>query len=228
MVAGGDGTLNRFVNEADVASLRCGVKFYPIGSGNDFAHDLGYEKGCDPFDVKELLRCLPVFIVDGVKRRFINGLGAGLDGHVCRAGNEQHKRTGKPVNYTLVAIRSLLFGFKPVSAAVTVDGVRREYKKVWLAPAMHGRYFGGGMMIAPQQDRRGEMRTLTSLVYHGAGKLFTLYIFPTIFKGKHIRFKKNIILHTGKEITVEFDRPCDLQVDGEVLENVRAYTVRSV
>ena len=225
IVAGGDGTLTRFANDVDVSALACGVKYYPIGSGNDFAKDCGHVRGCEPFDVKERLSHLPTFTANGVTRKFINGVGAGLDGYVCREGNAQHKRTGKAVNYTLVAIRSLLFGYKPVTAAVTVDGVRRAYEKVWFAAAMHGRYFGGGMMLTPDQHRDNESGTVTSLVYFGKGKLFTLYIFPTIFKGTHVKYKENIILRRGSSVEVTFDRPVDLQVDGEVIENVTGYTV---
>ena len=34
------------------------------------------------------------------------------------------------INYTGIAIKGLLFNFKPKNATVTVDGIRHEYKKV--------------------------------------------------------------------------------------------------
>jgi len=226
IVAGGDGTLSRFVNDVEVKKLHCGVKCYPIGSGNDFAKDCGRERGCEPFEVKEALCDLPVLCVNGETRRFINGAGVGLDGFVCKMGNEMHKRTGKPVNYTAMAIKCL-FLFKPVHASVTVDGVKTEYDKVWMAPTMHGSYFGGGMRVAPEQDRANGKGTATSVVYCGASKLTTMRILPTIFAGKHVRFKKYVILRQGSEVTVELSCPCDMQVDGEIIENVTVYTVRS-
>ena len=36
---------------------------------------------------------------------------------------------------------------------ITVDGIKYTYKKVWLAPTINGRFYGGGMMPAPGQDR---------------------------------------------------------------------------
>ena len=69
---------------------------------------------------------------------------------------------------------------------------------------------GGGMMVAPAQDRLNSERTLTNVVMHGSGKLKTLMVFPSIFKGEHISHKEMVSVNTGKEITVTFDRPCHL------------------
>ena len=58
---------------------------------------------------------------------------------------------------------------------------------------------------------------------HGRGKIGTLMLFPEIFKGTHVRAKKNVYCVQGKEIEVQFDRPCGLQIDGEVVEEVTSY-----
>lgn len=77
---------------------------------------------------------------------------------------------------------------------------------------MHGRYYGGGMIPAPEQDRSsGE---LPLMLFHGAGRIRTLCVFPSIFKGGHVKHKNMVAVHTGKEITVEFDRATPLQVNG--------------
>ena len=92
---------------------------------------------------------------------------------------------------------------------------------------MQGRYFGGGMMVTPPQDRHNEQGLVTSIVYHGLGKIISLIVFGSVFSGKHLMFKKNVILHAGKVIKVEIDRPCTMQVDGEIIENVQSYTVHA-
>ena len=106
---------------------------------------------------------------------------------------------------------------------VTVDGVKHTYKKVWLAPTMNGRCYGGGMMPTPDQDRLDPERKLSVLVYHGVGKLRALIVFPSIFKGEHLKHDKMCEVLTGHEITVEFDRPTALQIDGETVKNVTSY-----
>ena len=49
-------------------------------------------------------------------------------------------------------------------------------------------------------------------------------IFPSIFKGKHVDHKKVVEVKTGHRITVTFDRPVALQIDGETVLNVTTYT----
>ena len=42
---------------------------------------------------------------------------------------------------------------------------------------------------------------------------------------EHIKYKKSIQTFTGKQITVRFDRPTALQIDGETVSGVTEYTV---
>ena len=44
IVAGGDGTLHHFINNTDHCYVPQEVLFFPAGSGNDFARDLGKKK----------------------------------------------------------------------------------------------------------------------------------------------------------------------------------------
>ncbi len=226
VLCGGDGTINRFVND-------CGelpeneLLFCPAGTGNDFANDLGIKKG-ELVGLKRYLQNLPEITVKGMKRRFINGIGYGIDGYCCEEGDRiREKSPGKKINYTGIAIKGLLFYFKPTNAEVIVDGVVRHYKRVWLAPTMKGRYFGGGMMSAPGQDRLAPDGTVSVVVAHDSGKLRTLKMFPSIFTGEHIRYKNIVDVFTGREVTVRFDRPTALQIDGETVRDVTEYSVRS-
>ncbi len=222
IIAGGDGSLNCFVNFTDGIEFDNDVLCYPCGTGNDFAHELGYAKGDKPFSVKEYLKELPRVSVKGKTYRFLNGVGYGIDGYCCQVGDELKKIPGKKVDYTAIAIKGLLFNYRPTHAVVTVDGVSHTYKKVWIAPTMNGKFYGGGMMPTPDQKRNSGK--LSTMVFHGTGKLLTLMIFPSLFKGEHIRHKKNVEILTGKEITVSFDRPVALQIDGETILDVSSYT----
>ena len=51
--------------------------------------------------------------------------------------------------------------------------------------------------------------------------------FPKIFEGKHVEKKKMIDVFRGNVITVEFEKPCALQIDGETILDVTEYTVHS-
>ncbi len=226
ILAGGDGTLNRFVNDTDGLSIPNEIYYYATGSGNDFLHDLGKEKGSAPILITPYLQNLPTVTVQGKDYRFINGVGYGIDGYCCEVGDRLRGTTDKPINYAAIAIKGLLFHYHTTNAVVTVDGVRHSYHKVWLAPTMNGRFYGGGMMTAPQQERLGNGSVSTVLMF-GSGKLKTLMVFPSIFKGEHVKHTEMVAVHTGRNITVEFDRPTALQIDGETILGVTGYTIKT-
>ena len=221
---GGDGTLNRFVNAIGDSPITHSIYYYPAGTGNDFCVDIGKADATEPFQINGYLKDLPTVTVNGKDYKFINGVGFGIDGYCCEVGDKLKEQKKKP-NYTAIAIKGLLFHFKPVNATVTVDGEEQEYKKVWIAPTMHGRHYGGGMIPTPEQKRDDEKQSL--MVFHGSGKLKTLMIFPSIFKGEHVKKTKYVTVMKGNEITVEFDRPTPLQIDGETILGVTKYTVKS-
>lgn len=225
LLCGGDGTINRFINATDGLSLPCEILYFAIGTGNDFLNDLNKKAGCEPFALNDYMKDLPMVEVNGEKHRFLNGVGYGIDGYCCEVGDKMKATSDKPVNYTAIAIKGLLFHYKPANATVTVDGQSYSYKKVWIAASMKGRYYGGGMQVAPKQNRMNEDKTVTVVIMYGSGKLKTLMVFPSIFKGEHVKHTEMVAVHTGKEISVSFDRPTALQVDGETFLNVTNYRV---
>lgn len=226
VIAGGDGTLNRFANDTAGLQIEQEILYFPAGISNDFAKDLGKEAFGNPFPVTQYLKNLPRVEVKGKTYRFIHGVGFGIDSYCCQVGDELKKTSGRKVNYTTIAIKGLLSHFSARNATVTVDGKEYTYKKVWIAPTMYGR-FNGGMLPTPQQDRLSPEKTLSVMLFHGAGRLRTLCAFPGIFKGKHVKHTNMVAVHTGHEITVEFDRPTPLQIDGEMILDVTSYTARS-
>ena len=223
VIAGGDGTLNRFINDTAPLQIDCNIYYFATGSGNDFLTDIGGKAGDAPRPINQYLQDLPSVYVGGKRRYFLNGVGYGIDGYCCLGGDRQREASTKPVNYAAIAVKGLLFHYKPTSAVVTVDGTVHTYKHVWLAPTMHGRYYGGGMIPTPRQDRSARPRQLSVMVFHTPGKLKALTVFPSIFKGEHIRHTHVVEVLTGQDITVEFDRPAPLQIDGETIPDVTAY-----
>ena len=226
IISGGDGTINRFINDTKGIDIRNDIYYFGSGNGNDFLHDIGHEPGTVPVKINDYIKNLPTVVVKGREYSFINGIGYGIDGYCCEVGDKL-RAEGKEVNYTAIAIKGLLFHYKPTNATVTVDGAEHKYRKVWLAPTMHGRFYGGGMMPTPAQDRMGEDNVNSVMVYFGVGKLKALMVFPSIFKGEHVNKTKMVNVFSGKEITVKFDRPVALQIDGETILDVTEYTVKS-
>ena len=102
VIVGGDGTLNRFVNDTDGLEITKEILYFPAGSGNDFARELGTDG--NPVVITQYLNNLPSVEVNGRRYRFINGVGFGIDGYCCQVGDELKKTPGKKVNYAAIAI----------------------------------------------------------------------------------------------------------------------------
>ena len=224
VVFGGDGTLNKVANALSDCFIRNDIYYFPCGTGNDFARDLNVFDAREPVMINGYIKKLPTVTVNGKKSKFINGVGFGIDGYCCEVGDILKSRHKTP-NYTSIAIKGLLFDFKPRNATVVVDGKTYNFKKVWIAPTMFGRYYGGGMMPTPNQNRNATDKKISLMVFHKAGKFKTLAIFPSLFKGEHIKKKNNVAILEGKDITVTFDKPTPLQIDGETVLGVCSYNV---
>ncbi|MBR1861619.1 MAG: diacylglycerol kinase family protein [Lachnospiraceae bacterium] len=225
ILTGGDGTLNYYVNHTTEATRDIPLDYFATGTGNDFLRDIGVSQGEIVKDVNRFFKNLPTVTVGGKSYKFLNGVGYGIDGYCCEIGDIQRAKSDKPVNYTGIAIKGILFHFRPVQATVDIDGNRFFVEKTWLVPTMKGRFYGGGMMACPEQDRMAQDRKVSVMTYKTGFPLKALIVFPNIFKGEHIKNKKVVSIYTGNKIRVSFDRPCALQIDGETVLNVSEYEV---
>ncbi|MBO5701053.1 MAG: diacylglycerol kinase family protein [Clostridia bacterium] len=224
IICGGDGTLNRFLNE--IGDVKLGSVYYMAsGSGNDFLRDLDISDQTEPICIDKYIENIPVCEVNGKIFKVLNGVGYGIDGYCCQVGDEMKAKKVEKINYTAIAIKGLLGKYKTCGGSITVDSDTRRYKKIWLASGMNGRYYGGGMMPCPTQDRLNGKGIVSTCVFHDTGKLATLMIFPSLFKGEHVKNTKKVDVRSGKKITVEFDSPTPLQIDGEVIKDVTKYSI---
>lgn len=210
IIAGGDGTLNHFLNLYD--EFKKDVYFYPCGNGNDFARDIG--KLNKLILLNEHINKIPYCIVNGEKRKYINGVGIGIDGFVCAKVNE--KRFDKEdASYIKIALKGIFSDYKKTNATIFIDGKKYEYNNVWFLSAMKGRYCGGGFMMTPNQDRMSDKGEISLLVVHNASIPKILLAFLLVFKGKHTILKKSVSVLKGNNIKIEFDSPSYMQLDGE-------------
>ena len=222
VLVGGDGTLNYFINAVKGVEIKNNIYLLGSGTGNDFFADIGKKPGEEVL-INRYIENLPTVYVNGLEKHFINNMGFGIDGYCCEVADQiKEKSPQEKINYSGIAIKGLLFHFKPCHADVTVDGAKYEFDHVWIAPTMKGRFYGGGMKMAPDQDRFSGK--LTVVVYHCPSKIKALAAFPSIFKGEHTSKTDMVKILTGNEIKVRFSRPCAAQIDGETVLNVREYT----
>lgn len=221
ILLGGDGTLNHAINDLKGRMPTCNFYLHQAGTGNDFLRDVADEIKDGLLLLNPHIKKLPHVEVKGKTYYFINGIGFGIDGEACRVADDMKAAGKKKIDYAAISVKLLLFKFKRPTATVKIDGKELVFKKACLASAMNGRYYGGGMDIAPDQKRDGDL--LSFVTMHGSTRLGTLMVFPKIFKGTHVAYTKQVYIQTGKKIEVSFDHPCSLQVDGETIRDVTSY-----
>ena len=200
ILVGNDGTLHRFVEETRSLPLPERLLYYPCGTGCGLARGLGRDPYATPSPVRELLRPLPTVEWQGREEAFVCTVGAGLSDHGRRSS-----RSGR---------------FRPVGAEVTVDGVSHSFGRTWLVQGARSVDWGG-----VGQEGAAALTTLT--VLHGAGRLTALRLLPAVLAGRRMKCRRHAAVLTGREITVRFDRPVPLQIDGEPGPEVREYTIRT-
>lgn len=226
VLCGGDGTVNRLINDLGGEAPAVPIYLWRFGTGNDFLRDVTI--GTPDEDARSILLNdripgLPVAQIAGRDPfRFLNGCSCGVDAVVCGM-MEESRLSPKKASYAATALRVFFRRYKPMHGRVTVDGETREYDNLWMAVSMNGRFQGGGMKFAPDQQRDSDR--LCCVVWHGTSPLGTLLRFPFVIVGKHTVFPYCDV-RFGREIAVELDAPTTLQYDGEVIYGVSGYTAR--
>ena len=160
VAVGGDGTLNEVVNgffDEDGAPIATDavLGLVPSGTGGDFRRTAGIPVGAAAAPILATGANRPVDVgrltLDGAApRHFVNIADCGIGGEVVARVNRSSKRAGGTATFLWHSLASLL-SYRPRAARVEIDGTVEEgrYQNVVVA---NGRYFGGGMRVAPDAD----------------------------------------------------------------------------
>lgn len=237
IVAGGDGTLNEVVNGL-VAAKETGTQLpelaiLPLGTGVDFARGLGIRTIGDT--IAALQRGESRGIDLGIARfrdsggiararAFINVADCGLGPHASEQIGRVDRRFGRGA-YLYGALRAIA-AYTAVATRITVDDRIVYDAPCGLLAIGNGRFFGGGMQIAPKARTDDG---LLDLVVLGATDRRVLVgdLLPRVYRGTHLRHPA-VHLARGTAIIVEADPPLPLELDGEIVGTTPAtFTLRS-
>lgn len=208
---GGDGTLSRVAGALAGTETVLGV--LPAGTGNDFARFLKIP----PAPAAACVVLLqgddqPIDIGRYNGRIFLNVIGAGLDAAVVTEANRL-KRIFGSLSYLAALVSQLLF-YRPCTLKITMD--ERQViiiTRAWLVSVANGRYYGGGMEIAPQADSGDGLADV--VVVGRMHRLKFLAAFPAVYSGKHISLPQVHFYRAGK-VCVESDRSLPVHTDGDL------------
>lgn len=227
-IVGGDGTINEvsraFVDEGGglIAKLP-DLALIPAGTGGDLRKSFGFSHDIDeairriaeparrPLD----LGLLQVHGHDGEPTTctFLNIASFGISGVTDRLVNEAPKWMGGTMAFLIGSMRASL-AYRNAPVRVKVDGKLLLEGRVFLVAIANGRYFGGGMKIAPHADPSDGRFEVIALGDIGRFEAFGLA--TKIYRGTHLTMAKAQVA-AGATIEAE---PLDggdvwLDVDGE-------------
>jgi diacylglycerol kinase (ATP) len=195
VVAGGDGTLNEVASGLLGAGLgdRAEIAILPLGTGGDFPRTLG-----TPRDLEGAIAS----IAGGAARRvdagavryrdrearearswFLNVASAGISGHIVERVAETSRLAGGTAAFLIATLQSIV-RFRAEPVRLCIDGACVHEGPLVLGAAANGRYFGGGMAVAPGarlDDGRLDVVWIPRL-----SKLRLLTRLGLIYRGRHL------------------------------------------
>ncbi len=193
----------------------------PVGSGNDLLKTVGV-----PTDVALACRIAKegnVRPVDVMRvemhdtgrtqiAHFINAAGFGFDAATVAAARKYRHLRGLPL-YLFAVLDAVRSYDCPVVQIRTPGFDNRQ--SVLLIAAANGRYYGGGMKVAPAAAPDDGL--LDVCIGDGMGRLSILTKLPRFVAGTHVTLKEVRMLRTPA-MELEFSTPVMVHLDGDLLD----------
>jgi len=227
VAVGGDGTLNEVANgffDEEARPVREGavLGLFPRGTGSDFLRTLRF---ADPGP-----EAIAAGLREGRSRRidvgrvryvgddgapafriFVNVASFGSSGLVDRYVNRSSKLLGGKASFTIGAVRGLL-AYSDRRCRVRFDDGPWEEHDVTCLAAANGRYFGGGMLVAPEAELDDGLLDVT--LWSGFGLTDFVRHRGKIYDGSHTKLK-GTTRRRARKVEAVCDEECLLDVDGE-------------
>lgn len=165
VAVGGDGTANEvacgFFDGPRPLAPQAALGIVPHGSGVDLPRTLSCGKTLDEACARMAGRRTQAIDVGHVRfvdhegrsaeRVFLNAMSFGCGGAVVHALSSGTKRFGGRIAFALTTAK-VLFAYRDQPVVVAVDGGPPEQLTVTSYAVCNGKYFGGGMQVAPAAE----------------------------------------------------------------------------
>ena len=222
---GGDGTNNEVVNgffvDGKPINPQAAFAFICRGTGGDFRKTFGWGIGIDEALARikgDKERCIDLgsfsyLSHQGETKRsiFINITSFGIGGLVDHYVNTTSKAFGGKASFLFGTVRALLtYRNQPVT--LRLDDGPAESHVINSVAVANGRFFGGGMMVAPNAEPDDGLFDVvimgdwskTDMVTHGTD----------IYKGEHLKHAKTQV-RRARKLTATSEQKVLLDMDGE-------------
>ena len=218
---GGDGVIHEVAGGLmrRPAARRPALGVIPVGSGNDYARTLGVSTKVDEACAQLLgaeARPVDVGRVNG--HWFVETLSFGVDAAIALDTVERRARTGRTGTalYLASGMDQLLHHLDCHRYTASFDGGEPVRGASFTFAVQVGPTYGGGFRICP--DARIDDGLLDVCIAHPPfGIARAVFVFLLAKGGRHTGFRQ-IELRRARTLSVRFDAPPPVQIDGEPLE----------
>ena len=223
---GGDGTMNEVLNgffdeNGNKINENACISVFSRGTGCDFIRTFGLENSVENL-ITALKNKKPVIcdlgkcdfvLYSGEKatRYFLNVSDVGIGGETTYRVNKNSKVLKGFLSF-LIGTLSTITVYKNKNFIITIDDEIIINERLNSIVVANGRYFGGGMEIAPLA--KIDDGVFDIIILGDLSKLELLQNFPKIYKGTHLSYHK-IIRYVGKSIKVTCQEKALVELDGE-------------
>lgn len=240
MAVGGDGTVNEIVN----GLLDGGTPISPdtrlaiasVGTGKDLVRTLGTRKPAQMLDALDAGQCIAIdaghlhFIDEHTgapaSRYFVNVADMGLGADVARRieTSPKGKAFGGMVSYLVQAVKTIrVFEARPIT--LRLDGRPAFEGLAQMVVFCNGKYFAGGMHIAPTSSLQDGLLDVFVLENVGRRELLSSLL-PRVYLGKHVG-RHGVHHFQASCAEIDTPEPFLVELDGE-LPGVSPVTVNVV
>lgn len=225
VAVGGDGTINEVVNgffeSGQVLNPNAVLGVLPRGTGGDFRKSFGWELDFDsaisrlktpdtrPLDVGRL----DFLGHDGQRqvRYFANICSFGVSGLVDQEVNRASKALGGKLSFMWGSLKALA-KYSDQRIRVSFDGQPLEEMGITTFSVANGKFFGGGMKVAPEADVSDGLFDV--IIWSGYGFKDFVLRSQGVYSGAHVNWKGTRVLR-AKKVVAESDEKVLIDCDGE-------------
>ncbi|XUW99835.1 MAG: diacylglycerol kinase family protein [Dehalogenimonas sp.] len=223
VAVGGDGTINEVVNGLlAVPGHNVALGVVNTGTGSDFVRSLGIprdpDRACHHLLSDKRIKVDVGVIEWGIngtagRRYFVNAAGVGFDAEATETRRNLPRIFRGPVSY-VVGVFKTLVAYRNKRINIKLDETDERHKKVLSVIVANGKYFGGGMKVAPAAELGDQLFEV--LTIGDIGKFELVQAFPRVYKGTHITHPKVKVERASKVDLSSIERLL-LQADGEII-----------
>ncbi len=220
VAVGGDGTAHEVVNGLVRSPRRVRPRFGALcaGTGSDLGRTLASPRRSQ--DVPAWLQRTTWRTIDVGRigtsaghRYFVNAADAGIGAEVARRAATGPAVLGGRVRFLGAAIFSLLT-HRSATLSIRLDGGPWERTRVWSLVVANGRYFGGGMWIAPLAEP--DDGSFDVVLIGDLGRVEGIWRMPLLYQGRHGTLRKVRFARASK-VEVDAVESVGIEADGEVV-----------